>query len=81
MNIDQRWLLTCLTEDELLLFHSIVSLNSHYKNFDLDTMIAVKPQVFAQKFMQIQPLLNEQGTEVLGTLKNKILELENLKLQ
>jgi hypothetical protein len=81
MNIDQRWLLTNLTEDELLMFYNIVSLNSQYKNFDLDTMVAVKPQIFSQKFMQIQPLVNEQGAAVLETLKNKILELENFKLQ
>jgi|694.fasta_scaffold152562_4 hypothetical protein len=81
MNIDQRWLLTNLTEDELLMFYNIVSLNSQYKNFDLDTMVAVKPQIFSQKFMQIQPLVNEQGTAVLETLKNKILEFENFKLQ
>jgi hypothetical protein len=81
MNIDQRWLLTNLTEDELLMFYNIVSLNSQYKNFDLDTMVAVKPQIFSQKFMQIQPLLNEQGTAVLETLKNKILEFENFKIQ
>jgi hypothetical protein len=81
MNIDRRWLLTNLTEDELLMFYNIVSLNTQYKNFDLDTMVAVRPQIFAQKFMQIQPLLNEQGTAVLETLKNKILEFENLKLQ
>jgi hypothetical protein len=81
MNIDQRWLLTNLTEDELLMFYNIVSLNSQYKNFDLDTMVAVKPQIFSQKFMQIQPLVNEQGAAVLETLKNKILEFENFKLQ
>lgn len=81
MNIDRRWLLTNLTEDELLMFYNIVSLNSQYKNFDLDTMVAVKPKIFAQKFMQIQPLLNEHGTAVLETLKIKILEFENLKLQ
>jgi hypothetical protein len=81
MNIDQRWLLTNLTEDELLMFYNIVSLNSQYKNFDLDTMVAVKPHIFSQKFMQIQPLVNEQGTAVLETLKNKILEFENFKLQ
>jgi hypothetical protein len=81
MNIDQRWLLTNLTEDELLMFYNIVSLNSQYKNFDLDAMVAVKPQIFSQKFMQIQPLVNEQGTAVLETLKNKILEFENFKLQ
>lgn len=81
MNIDQRWLTTNLTEDELLMFYNIVSLNSHYKPFDLDTMVAVKPQVFAQKYMQIKSLLTEQGTEVLETLKNKIIEFENLKLQ
>jgi hypothetical protein len=81
MNIDQRWLLTNLTEDELLMFYNIVSLKSQYKNFDLDTMVAVKPQIFSQKFMQIQPLVNEQGAAVLETLKNKILELENFKLQ
>lgn len=81
MNIDQRWLLTNLTEDELLMFYNVVSLSSHYSNFDLDTMVAVKPQIFAQKFMQIQPLVNEQGTAVLETLKNKILEFESFKLQ
>lgn len=81
MRIDQRWLTTALTEDELMMFYNIASLDSQRKNIDLDTMVALKPQVFAQRFMKMKTLVNEQGSEVLETLKNKIIEFENFNIQ
>lgn len=81
MNIDKGWLLSNLTQDELMMFFNVASLNSHYKNFDLDTIQAVKPRVFAQKFALIQPLVNEEGQKILENLKNKLLEFENSYIQ
>lgn len=81
MNIDKNWLLQHLTEDELLMFFNVASLDSHYKHFDLDTIQAIKPRVFAQKFLQIQTLVNEEGKVVLESLKNKLVEFENSYIQ
>lgn len=81
MNIDKDWLLQHLTEDELMMFFNIASLDSQYKYWDLDTIQAIKPNVFAQKFMRIQTLVNEEGALVLESLKNKLVEFERSYIQ
>lgn len=81
MNIDKNWLLQHLTQEELMMFYNIASLDSHYKHFDLDTIQAVKPRVFAQKFSRIQSLVNEEGKLILESLKNKLVEFENSYIQ
>lgn len=81
MNIDKNWLLQHLTQEELMMFYNIASLDSHYKYFDLDTIQAVNPRVFAQKFLHIQPLVNEEGKLILESLKSKLVEFESSYVQ
>lgn len=81
MNIDKNWLLQQLTEDELMMFYNIASLDSQYKHFDLDTIQAIRPRIFAQNFSRIQTLVNEEGLVILNSLKDKLLEFENSYIQ
>lgn len=81
MNIDKDWLIQHLTEDELMMFFNVITLDSHYKYFDLDTVQAIKPSIFAQKFLRIQPLVNEEGETALESLKNKLVEFEKSYIQ
>lgn len=77
MKIDKRWLLNHLTQEELMMYFNVAMLNSHYKYFDLDTIQAIKPKIFAHNFQTIKPLVNEQGILILESLKNKILEFQS----
>lgn len=81
MNIDKEWLLSNLTQEELMMFFNIAMLNSQYKHFDLDTIQAIRPMVFARNFQSMNTLVNEQGTLVLESLKNKILEFQSSYIQ
>lgn len=81
MNIDKRWLTTHLTEDELTMFFSIAMHGSQYKQFDLDTIQAVRPAIFARNLQQVRSIVNEQGSAVLESLRNKLLEFQNSYIQ
>jgi hypothetical protein len=81
MNIDKRWLTAHLTEDELMMFFNIAMHNSQYKQFDLDTIQAVRPAIFARNFQQVRSIVNEQGNAVLESLRNKLLEIQNSYIQ
>lgn len=81
MNIDKIWLTTNLTEDELLMFYAVATFKAQYQYFDLDTLQAIRPRIFAQRFQKIVAALNDEGKQIHENLKNKILDFERSYIQ
>lgn len=76
MIINKEWMTDQLTEEELMMFYNIASLDSQYTNFDLDTLQAVRPPIFARNMNTIREKLTEEGIVVLDSLKAKLIDFE-----
>jgi len=77
MFLTHEWIKTELSEEERNLLLVVINHESSYKHFNFDILPAFKSHLFMKKYQSILPLLNDESTQILETLKNKILSFYN----